>query len=116
MEGIWYLAGSSAVRVRALGDSAARADFVSAVSMDIQPTVDGGAYAYGFTGIWRLEADSAVRVVEAESVTADTTSTSRRSSDSLGWLLYTKERRERARDDEEDADPREPPSDPEESP
>jgi hypothetical protein len=110
MDGIWYLLGSTAVRVRALGDSSSRAEFVTAVSMDVQPTVDGGAYAYSFTGVWRLEADSAVRVVEADSLIMDTTTT-RRSPDSLGWLLYTKERRERALTREEAEAEMEPPND-----
>lgn len=109
---IWYLKGQTAVRVRALGDSASRAEFASAFSLDVQPTVDGGAYALSLTGgIWRLEADSALPVREAASIPADTT-IPRRASDSLGWLLYARERRERAAAEGEDVDEEESPYDP----
>lgn len=105
-DGLWYLAGTSAVRVRPLGDSASRAEFASAISLDVQPTVDGGAYAWNLIGgIWRLEADSALPVKEGASLPADTT-LARGAGDSLGWLLYAKERRARAEESEEyDAEP-----------
>lgn len=93
LDGMWYLRGATAVRVRALGDSASRAEFASALSMDVQPTVDGGAYAVSLGGgIWRVEADSAVRVVEADSLPADTAAVPAPSA-MLGWSLYAKERR-----------------------
>jgi hypothetical protein len=101
-EGVWYLSGPSAVRVRPLGDSATRADFAAAVSLEVQPTLDGGAYAFEITGrIWHLRADSAVLVKEeASTVPADTTVRSR-VVDSAAWLLYTRERRLRQMDAED---------------
>ena len=63
--GLWYLSGTKAIRVRAVGDSATRARFDSAALFEIQPTVDGGAYAYDATaGVWKIQGDSAVPVVE----------------------------------------------------
>lgn len=92
-DGVWYLSGASAVRVRPLGDSATRADFASALSLEVQPTIDGGAYAFELAGrIWHLDADSAVLVKEVSTVPADTTGP-RRAADSAAWLLYTRERR-----------------------
>jgi hypothetical protein len=108
-DGLWYLAGTSAVRVRPVGDGAARVRFASAFSLDVQPTVDGGAYAWSLTGgIWRLEADSALPVKEAASIPPDIT-LSRGAGDSLGWLLYAKEHRASAK--ENDGGEEEPPSD-----
>lgn len=102
MDGVWYLSGTAAVRVHPLGDSAARADFESAASLNVQPTADGGAYAVELAGrIWRLEADSAVLVKESSTIPADTT-IARRGTDSAGWLLYTRERRQRERTAEDD--------------
>lgn len=102
LESIWYLTGTNAVRVRAVGDSATIAEFAAAISLNVQPAVDGGAYAYGLEGgVWRLEADSAVLVKEAASIPADTT-VAVRTPDSLGWLLYAKERRARASAEGED--------------
>ena len=84
-------------RVRPREDSATRAEFESAASLKVQPTADGGAYAVELAGrIWRLEADSAVLVIESSTIPADTT-TARRGTDSVGWLLYTRERRQRER-------------------
>lgn len=100
-DGLWYLSGSSAVRVRPLGDSAARADFASAILLEVQPTADGGAYAFEFAGrIWRLDADSAVVVKETGTVPADTMTTPL-AAGSAGWLLYTRERRLRGSDAED---------------
>jgi len=101
-DGVWYLSRASAVRVRPLGDSAARADFASAVGFEVQPTVDGGAYAVELAGrIWRLEADSAMLVMEASTLPTDTT-TGIRIADAAGWLLYTMERRRGGWSDDED--------------
>jgi hypothetical protein len=100
-DGVWYLSRASAIRVRPLGDSATRADFTSAVGFEVQPTVDGGAYAVELAGsIWRLEADSAMLVKEASTRSTDTT-TAIRTADASGWLLYTMERRRAESSDEE---------------
>jgi hypothetical protein len=92
---MWYMSGTSAVRVHAVGDSAVRAEFASPVSLVVQPTADGGAYAVEYGGrMWRLDADSAVLVKEVGSVPGDTTPHSHEAA-SAGWLLYTRERRHR---------------------
>jgi|ERR1700674_3387972 len=93
--GVWYLSGSKASRVRAVGDSAARVRFESAALFEIQPTVDGGAYAYDATaGVWRIQGDSAVSVVEIP----PSRSFGIGSSDSafkFAWALYVHEHAKR---------------------
>lgn len=62
---IWYLHGKTAVRVRLVSaDSAGRSRFENDLEMmQIQPTSDGGAYAFdAFGGTWRLDADSAAAI------------------------------------------------------
>lgn len=110
-DGVWYLSGTSAARVRPVGDSAVRAAFASALSLDVQPTADGGAYAVELTGgLWRLKADSAVLVRESSIVPSDT-SIVMTAEESAGWLLYTRERRRQKPATEDDDRYSEPPLD-----
>lgn len=96
-DGVWYVVGNTATKVKVIGDTISRHHFESAMIDDIQPTIDGGAYAYAITGgIWRLSADSAFPVTEGPKLTG-MHSVGGSSEARFLWAIYSSERSARNR-------------------
>lgn len=91
--GVWYVQKTVATRVRAVGDSMTQERFATSALLEVQPTTDGGAYAFSVTsGLWRLDGDSAIPVTlsRGRAVVADAPAAR---DNALGWTLYAREHR-----------------------
>jgi len=94
---LWYLSGSTALRVRVVGDSATRARFDQGILPQVQPTSDGGAYAFSISGgVWRLDGDSA-RFVKLDGSVETLPRAQLPAADNLGFALSVHERNTRLR-------------------